>query len=443
MISHNFNLRQAVFRKLLRFHEKPAKIDYDELQQQCGRESVRLLKKVLAHRSLLDFQIAHFAARGVDKIHPTALNVLRIGFAELHLLKEKPHAAVYEAVELISKKHDHLKGFVNAVLRGSQRKPLAEVVRFETNPLEHLAVATSHPTWLVEAWLQTFGETTTRMICLANNENPPLCIRINSLSKNQDDLIQTLQSCCETVQPSQLVEHAIIVQGMPALTEAPLATPWQNGALYFQNEAAQVVAKILAPAPGSVAVDLCSAPGGKATHMAALMRDQGTVYAIDRSQQKLKYLQENITRLQLQSIRPLCMDVLSDEAIEYIRQADYVVLDPPCSGFGIIRKAPECKWLKTVDDVHRLAASQEQLLCHTIAAMKPGARAAYSVCTFTREESFDLLARVKQREPAFHHLPLTAADYPALAKHLEQGCFLSLPGQGKLDGYFIFLFEKS
>ena len=351
----------------------------------------RALAKQLAfgtvqRRLTLDHVIAAHVDRELD---PGVRAALQLGLFQLMFLDGvAAHAAIGEAVELAKPSPGHR--LVNAVLRRLQRDGVE--LPSDATP-EGAAIRHSHPRWIVDLWWDWLGPDATRALLAADNEPAELALRVNALvDYDLDDV------------PGRREGEAIVVDGpFDALAHPGYAA----GAFTPQSRASQLVAPALAPAPGERVLDLCAAPGGKTTHLAALMEGTGEVVAVERNPQRARALQATAARLRAPNVT-----VVTADANDYdgARRFDRVLLDPPCSGLGTLRSHPDLRWRTSPEAVERLAAEQDVLLASARRALAPGGALVYSVCTLSpREER--LVTDAVQR--TFPHLDGTDGFYIA------------------------------
>jgi 16S rRNA (cytosine967-C5)-methyltransferase len=274
------------------------------------------------------------------------------------------HAAIGEAVELAKPSPGHR--LVNAVLRRVQREgaPLPADDTPQGAALRH-----SHPRWLVDLWWHWLGPEETRALLAADNEPAELALRVNALVEHPLDDI-----------PGHREGDAIVVDGaFDALAHPGYAA----GAFTPQSRASQRVAAALAPQPGERVLDLCAAPGGKTTHLAALMEGTGEIVAVERHPQRARALEATCARMRAANVTVVTADAkVYDGAASF----DRVLLDPPCSGLGTLRSHPDLRWRMTPRVIEQLAAEQDQLLASARRALRPGGALVYSVCTLSPRE---------------------------------------------------------
>jgi 16S rRNA (cytosine967-C5)-methyltransferase len=308
----------------------------------------------------------HLIAQRVEgKLDPPVRAALQLGLFQLLFLDGvADHAAIGEAVELAKPSPGHR--VVNAVLRRVQREG-AELPSDETP--EGAAIRHSHPEWLVRMWWDALGARETRALLAADNEPAETALRVNALV--EFDLSDV---------PGRRDGEAIVVEGPFDAFSHP---GWAAGAFTAQSRASQRVAPALAPQPGERVLDLCAAPGGKTTHLAALMGGDGEVVAVERHAGRAEALRRTCARMRAHNVTVLTADAerFRDEA-----GFDRVLLDPPCSGLGTLRSHPDLRWRVQPQDLPRLARLQDRLLAAARRNLRPGSALVYSVCTISPQE---------------------------------------------------------
>jgi 16S rRNA (cytosine967-C5)-methyltransferase len=308
----------------------------------------------------------HVIAAHVDrKLEPRVRAALQLGLYQLMFLDGvAAHAAIGEAVELAKPSPGHR--LVNAVLRRVQREGVE--LPADDDPagavLRH-----SHPRWLVDLWWEWLGADETRALLAADNEPAELALRVNALvDYDLDDV------------PGRRDGEAIVVDGpFDALAHPGYAA----GAFTPQSRASQRVATTLAPRAGERVLDLCAAPGGKTTHLAALMEGRGEVVAVERHPGRARALRATCERLRATNVNVVTADA---KTFDGERRFDRVLLDPPCSGLGTLRSHPDLRWRAGPEGIGRMAAEQDALLASARRALAPGGTLVYSVCTLSPRE---------------------------------------------------------
>jgi 16S rRNA (cytosine967-C5)-methyltransferase len=291
---------------------------------------------------------------------------LHLGLYQLLFTEVAPHAAVAESVEL-AKPSPGAK-LVNAVLRKVQREGLE--LPSDADPAG-AAIRHAHPEWLVRMWWDWLGPEQTRALLAANNEPAELALRINTLV-TQDVPLEGRRE-----------DDALVLEGAHDVLASDLYT---NGAITPQSRASQRVARRVDPQPGERILDLCAAPGGKTTHLAALMGGEGEIVAVERHPRRAGALSRQAQRLHASSVRVHLGDARTVTAAELGGPFDRVLADPPCSGLGTLQHHPDLRWRVTPESIEDLRAVQLEIAESARAALKPGGRFVYSVCTLSPRE---------------------------------------------------------
>ena len=325
---------------------------------------------------------------------------MRLGAYQIFFLDRVPaSAAVNESVRLAKTLGGKaIAGFVNAVLRAMTRAETIPLPDPADDPILHLSVKHSHPEWLVKRWLPRLGPEQTIALCAANNEIPPVTVRVNPLKTTRDALSAELKRAGIDVMSCRVSSSGLMLRGVAHLTELPA---YQRGEFYVQDEAAQLVGLAVDPKPGERILDACAAPGGKSTHLAELMGDRGEVVAADAGAKRLKRIVENAGRLGHTSIRPVVADVTRDSSALGKTAYDRILVDAPCSGLGILRRNPEAKWYKTEAVIGTMAMLQLKILDKVAPLLKHGGVLVYSTCTTEPEENENIVGSFLARHPDF------------------------------------------
>jgi len=391
----------------------------------------------------IDFFLDRFVNKGVHKLETWVKNLLRLSFYQLYYLERiPPHAVVDEAVRIAkSRGHSGVAGMVNAVLRNVLRQEGRLVIPEEIPTTEQIALRHSHPRWLVERWAEQYGLRVAEQICGANNGTPHTSVRVNTLSLSRDELIGQMRQNGLRVMPSPLAPSGVIVEGGGNMAD----TRWyREGMLTIQDESSMLVAEIADPKPGMRVLDCCAAPGGKTTHLAEKMHDRGEVWAGDLHPHKVRLIAEQARRLHLHSVRALASDARELPGKFEAESFDCIVLDAPCTGFGVIRRKPDLKWFKDERDVAALSSLQYDILRKIQSLLKPGGTLVYSTCTIGEEENGNIIKKFLREFPDF--APDTGKLY-ALPEEIRNklavdGMVQILPQQYNSDGFFIAKLRK-
>jgi len=397
---------------------------------------------VMRWQGRIDWLLGHVCRRPLETLTPWIRNALRLGVYQCLWMERVPHrAAVYETVELARRfGHQGAARFVNGVLRTLLRQHNTfKLPDAHTCPAAHLAVAFSHPQWLVERWLGRYGWERTQAVCAANNRPAGITLRTNTLRITPEVLAQRLlQEGVQHVTRSHIVPEGLIVQGTDRLDMLP---SYQDGLFQVQDEGAMLVAPLCQARPGQRWLDVCAAPGGKTTHLAQLMGDTGHILALDLQGGRLRLLCHNVRRLRLSSVTALVADALSSPPVREL--CDGILVDAPCSGLGVLRRHPDMKWRKRASDLMALQAIQRRLLHIQQAWLAPHGVLVYSVCSNEPEETHEVVRHFLAEHP---HMRLDAVDDDLPRRSLRSSASVGTldltPEQWGTEGVFAARFRR-
>ena len=320
-------------------------------------------------------------ARPPQRLDAPTRNALRLGLFQLLFLDGvAEYAAVTESVELARAARSGGHGLVNAVLRRATREGRALVDALPETTAHEAAVRHSLPDWIATLWWEAYGPDTTRALMAASNEPAEHALRANTLVIDADALARRLPVPCHPAPDSELPE-GLVIDGPFDAHGSPL---WTEGLFMPQSRGAMLVAALLAPHRGERVLDLCAAPGGKTTHLAALMGGEGQVTAVERHAGRARALQRTAARLR--AAPPVEVRVADAAHDDLGAGYDRVLVDPPCSGLGTLRHRPDVRWRASAEAAHGLVAQQTAILSAGAAALRPGGTLAYAVCTLNPAE---------------------------------------------------------
>lgn len=397
---------------------------------------------VVQRLNTLDWVLSLYLKYPLKKLTPSIRIVLRIGVYQLLYLDRVPaSAAVDEAVKM-AHRHGHrgVAGLVNAVLRkvNIERSNLPWPERSENE--QFLSLYYSYPLWMVRRWLTNMGEEEAEVFCRSGNTVPPLTARTNTLILQRAELKKILKD--EGVEATNCIyaEEGLHLKLSGRLTDL---NSFQKGFFHIQGESSMLVSRLVNPQPGENILDLCSAPGGKTTHLATIMANHGNILAGDLYSQRLKLVDEAARRQGLRIIQTQKIDGrnLPSSMHDYFHR---VLLDAPCSGLGVIRRKADLKWRRQPDDINSLAALQLELLKGAYKALCPGGVLIYSACTLEPEETREVVDSFLRLEVSAQLSVLS----PLLPTELqeeerEEGMVNLLPHRHNLDGFFVARIRKN
>ncbi|MFB3896466.1 MAG: 16S rRNA (cytosine(967)-C(5))-methyltransferase RsmB [bacterium] len=439
------NARKVAYQALLRIELDKAYpglvldrlLSKTELSNKDKRLVTELVYGTVRRQGTLDWIIAQFAKKQTKSISIKLKLVLRLGIYQLiYLTKIPAFAATHEMVKLAKQSGlSRYAGFVNAILRrvGEYRDQIKYPEKSE-GLVEYLAVRYSHPKWIVQLILNRFGEKDTEQLLDLNNQPASVVLRVSRLKSSVDAVEHILLDKKIQVTRSEFAPEGIVInQSEGSVRELP---GYQEGWFTVQDTASMLVSHLVNPQPGQTVIDLCAAPGGKATHLAELMQNQGKLIAIDQHPGKANLISQTATRLGISNIQVLVSD--GTKIAEQISEpVDAVLLDAPCSGLGVLRRKVDLRWRKKLEAIAELVKLQQQLLESAYRILKPGGILVYSTCTLTEEEDEQQITRFLASHPdmQLEH----AVDYlPDSAKSMatESGYYFALPQKHGTDGIF-------
>ncbi len=405
--------------------------------------ATELVYGTLRNLNTLDWLLGHFLKQPMKKQTSWLRSILRLGAYQIVFMDRVPDsAAVNESANLAGRyAHAGAVNFVNGVLRNLARgyKNIA-YPDYESDPVAHIALRYAHPPWLVQRWLRDYGPDDTIALCRADNAPAPNTIRTNTLKITREDLAERLAAEGVDSRATAFAPEGLYIEGFMSLHGFK---PFEEGLFQVQDESSMLVGHALSPAPGSFVLDATSAPGGKATHLAQLMGDRGTVMAADIHPHKLDLIEDNCRRLGISCVHAFLADA-RDFSGELAGKADYVLVDAPCSGLGVLRRRPDSRWRRTPEQIPEILELQRRILNSAASCLKPGGVLVYSTCTLAAEENLAQVKHFIEDNTFFVMEDLT--PYLPQALGLEQtmtnGYLQLLPHKHGTDGFFIARMRK-
>ncbi|UOQ93172.1 16S rRNA (cytosine(967)-C(5))-methyltransferase RsmB [Halobacillus shinanisalinarum] len=390
----------------------------------------------LQNKRKIEFQIEPYVAKQ-KKIKPWVKWLLYMSVYQMVYLERVPdHAVIHEAVE-ISKKRGHkgISSFMNGVLRNVQRKGVQDPSTIE-DKAERISVETSHPEWLVSRWIEQYGWEVTEAMCHQNLKRLPISVRVQPLRMSRDEVITDLKERHITAIKSSVSEQGLLIEEGRIIDDRLFT----DGFLTIQDQSSMLVGEMMDLKPGLKVLDACSAPGGKTTHIAEKLEDQGSVIAYDLHEKKAKLVNDKATLLQLQSIEARQADSRQLHDLHDKKTFDRILLDAPCSGLGVLRGKPDIKYHKSESDIFALRKIQDELLHSVAPLLKVEGKLIYSTCTVDRHENEEAVKQFLNNHHEFEVDPTFAEDLPEKMQgsvgHTPYGIQL-FPHQWDTDGFFL------
>ena len=471
------NPRQIAFLALREVHRRGAFADA-ALDHAFGNSQLndldRRLVTELVYGSVrrmrsIDFIIDKLATKKSSQQPPELRTILHLGLYQLEYLNQIPPSAAVNTTVQLAKENGFsgLSSFVNGLLRKYTRltpptpsyqggaKSVANSseqaetkttsnsppyqggaggglnsLKLPENPVQRLGILHSFPDWLVELWLEQIGETETEQLCEWFNQSPTIDLRINPLKSSIAQIETAFKSQNISVSRIPHLPQALRLNGtIGAIQNLP---GYSEGWWTIQDSSAQLVTHLLGPQPGETIIDACAAPGGKTTHSAELMQDEGTIYACDKTASRLKKLKENADRLQMKSIKIHTGD--SRHFPEFINLADRVLLDAPCSGLGTLHRRADARWRHTPENIQQQSQLQSELLANAATFVKSGGVLVYATCTIHPLENETVIRSFLDSNPHWQIEPPTI-DLPVQPS--PEGWVKVWPHRNQMDGFFM------
>ena len=403
-------------------------ISRDRLDGRDAALATRLCYGVVQNRMKLDFYLKQLLTGKLRDLHPVVRDILHLGLYQLREMDKIPEsAAVNESVALAKKycpKQKNAPGLVNAVLRNALRS------RDSLKEPTSLEEKYSHPAGLLALLKSYVGQERLERMLIANNAAPQTVVQVNTCKTTGEDLIRRLESEGVTSQPHGWMPECLVLGNTGALEQLPA---FREGLFYVQDPAARLsVMCAQLPEADIKVVDCCAAPGGKSFAAAVAMNGRGEIFASDLYEHKTMLIRKGAERLGFQNIQVSCRDA-SREVPQWEEKMDAVIVDVPCSGYGIIRKKPDIRY-KDPDTMKDLPQLQLQILKAQAKMVKPGGVLIYSTCTLVRRENEGVVEKFLKTDPDFHLEPL---ELPPVFPKNESGMLALVPGEYDTDGFFI------
>ncbi|MGE5530376.1 MAG: 16S rRNA (cytosine(967)-C(5))-methyltransferase RsmB [Patescibacteria group bacterium] len=398
-----------------------------------------LVYGTLRHRARLDYLLGLLVVRPLHRLPPPVLNLLRLSAYQLEVRPDDaPYAAVDEAVDLAkSEGYPGFAGLCNAVLRGFLRRRASLLLPGPDDPLGLLTITLSHPVWLAERWLARLGQAEAADLAAADNEPAPVTLRVNTLRVSRESLLASLGEAGIKAEPAAFAPEGIRLAAGRAVESLP---GFGEGHFTAQDEGAMLAGHALGAKGGEFLLDLCAAPGGKATHLAALGGDQARIVALDDHPHKVELIRKNCRRLRLTSVTAATADAREYRPDE---SADGVLLDTPCTGTGVLRRRPDLRWRRAPGDLRKLCVLQRELLQNAAAMVRPGGRLVYCTCSLEPEENEEQIRWFLQSFTDYSPARLEPHLPPAARALCGSDPWLHLwPHRTGTDGFFICRMEK-
>jgi 16S rRNA (cytosine967-C5)-methyltransferase len=405
-----------------------------ELSDRGRRFLTQLVYGTVRHRVLCDYVLQPLLEQTLDKLPLPIHTILRMGIYQALFLNQVTFPAmVHTSVDLAKKRgHAGTARLVNAVLKRVPQSIEAVHLPPREEPVQFLRIRYSMPRWIADAWVREYGFEQAEAMCQASDEPALATLRANTLRIAPEALAERLaKTGYVTEKRTPIPEELTILDGPPPAR----SKLFQEGLFFIQDPASMLPPHLLEPQPGDRVLDMSAAPGGKTTHIAQLSGNRARIVAMDANEHKLELVRENAERLGAEGIDCLCGN---GEQPPLAPGFDRILVDAPCSGLGTLRRHPDLKWRVKSTDPAELAAIQLRLLRSALALCENGGVIVYSVCTFTKTETEEVVDAVLKDGSA---APDEGPEWLAQWK-IRPGMYRVLPEKGGLDGFFLMRLRK-
>jgi 16S rRNA (cytosine967-C5)-methyltransferase len=408
--------------------------DMNELDKGLMNE---IVTGVVRWQMKLDWVLTGFFHGNFTKAETNIKNALRVALYQILFLDKVPHsAAVNESVEFIKRlRGQKVADLVNGVLRNILRN--LDNIRYpdaNEDKIQHLAVIESHPNWIVKRWVARYGYEDAHKLLAANNERPDLTLRVNRLKIDFNYFLNQLEQHQIQFSKAEYLDFFVRVKHMAGIGGSDM---FRQGFFVVQDESAGLAVQLLDPKPGDRVIDMCAAPGGKATFIGELMKNVGEIVAIDRYESRLNLVRSACQRLGIANAH----FVAADAATIQTAPAEKVLVDAPCSGLGVLSKKPDAKWKREPEDLLRLVQTQKAILENAAKHVKPGGVLVYSTCTTEPEENFGMITNFLAGHEDFSVENAGQFVNPKIVT--PDGYIETFPHRQPMDGSFAIRLKKS
>lgn len=404
-----------------------------DLSERDKAFAAALFYGVLERRLTLDYIIEQNSKIPFKKLDPAAVAVLRVGLYQLLYMPSVPEsAAVNESVKMCKQlKCFSAQGFVNGMLRGFIRSG-KKISYLGMTPEKRLSVEYSCPEWLTEKLLSEYGTDFTVKALKASVGKPPVYARVNTIKTTTEKLIKELSRCKIPAAAYPGLENCIKLEKSGDIEKCP---PFRQGLFHVQDISSQLCCLTLRPVVNETVLDVCAAPGGKSFTLAELMGNNGRLFSLDLHDMRVGLIEDGAARLGIKIITAMQNDASKHNG--ELPQADKVLCDVPCSGFGVIRRKPEIKY-KHPEEFAELPEIQYRILETSAGYVKAGGTLVYSTCTLSRAENNGVAERFAAAHPEFapivQQVPLPSAEGDSMRTYC--------PDENGGDGFFTAAFRR-
>lgn len=382
----------------------------------------QLVNGVIKNISYLDFFIEQISQRKPKFLQNDVRNILRLAFFELEFTQTPDYAIVNSYVEMTKIHNNKAVSFVNALLRNFIRK--RDKIILPKNQLDSLSIKYSHPKWMIKRWILHFGKDEIENILQFNNSSYGLWVRVNTLRISVNAYLSLLVENEIEYEQNEFLPECIKVKYKGNIEKL---TGYKEGYFIVQGLASSLVANVLEPDVNQKVLDICAAPGGKTTHIAAMMNNTGSIIAVDSNRHRLEKLEQNVDRLDIKNVTIMTKDATK---LDFNKKFDRILIDAPCSNTGVFCKRPDAKWKKSIEDIEELAKVQYKILANCSRYLNVGGTLVYSTCSIEPEENMLVVHKFLQNHKNFELKPFNVPCE-------TEGTLQLVPSEFGMEGFFI------
>ncbi|SKA61100.1 16S rRNA (cytosine967-C5)-methyltransferase [Eubacterium uniforme] len=407
-------------------------MDKNELSDVDRSFFLRLVEGTVERKITLDYVISLYSKTSINKMKKVIRNVLRMSIYQILYMEQVPdRSAVDEAVKICKKRSfAPLSGFVNGVLRN--------IVREKEDVLKKINEADDSIKYSIpEEVLELYGDKKDKVLSSLFNERH-INARLNLSKHSKAEIIAMLVASGVKVYDNPYVDSAVYIEKFGDITKNPV---YAMGLITIMDTASMIPGLVSGVENGDIVVDVCSAPGGKAIHIAEMLNGTGTVFARDLTEGKVSLINENIKRTGVKNVQSKVFDARNTDK-SLIGKADVLICDVPCSGLGVINNKSDIKYRIKKEDVLELSKLQKEIVDSSIPYVKKGGTLVYSTCTLTEEENMGMVKYILDN----YDFKLSSLN-PYLSENMknentDKGYLEIIPGEFDMDGFFIARFIR-
>ncbi|MBD3274102.1 MAG: 16S rRNA (cytosine(967)-C(5))-methyltransferase RsmB, partial [Candidatus Marinimicrobia bacterium] len=384
----------------------------------------------------LDFVLSTQYHGQLHKAEYDVLNLLRSGLYQMDFMESVPPAvAINETVE-VSKRvaGKRVSGLINGVLRSVKRERSKIEQQIQSlSEVKRLSVKESHPEWLVERWIERYGYQDAQKLCHWNNRRPNVTVRVNTTQIPVEKFAESLETLgIEFTQSPHLVQFFEIAQAQELFESDQIPSSW----FAVQDVAAGLTASLIEAGENQLVLDACAAPGGKSTYILQNAPDSAQLIAYDSNSNRLRKVDALAKQLQLTGL-----ETRKADASEYdFPEADWILLDVPCTGTGVLAKRADSRWKKNPVDIKKLSDLQYRILENAARSLKPEGKIVYSTCTLEPEENWGVVKKFLEQNQDFTNIKVDGKIPESMID--ERGALNILPHIHQMDGAFAVILTR-